>query len=156
MTSAEAQAVFEQFLKSNGASPDLRSPHAGFDLAVLFYSRVRAEDCDVAADGDMLLFQWGTYDWGAGLHFSFNITRQFIPGLTTDPPMEADFPILQLSWTFAFKPRPDLRALSSGNRWCHNPGSLPEFDAYVRSLAVHSAVAGAEADAVTLTYEDVE
>jgi hypothetical protein len=26
----------------------------------------------------MLLFQWGTYDWGTGEHFGFNLTRQLI------------------------------------------------------------------------------
>jgi hypothetical protein len=29
-------------------------------------------------DGDGLLFQYGTYDWGNGEYFQFDITRQFI------------------------------------------------------------------------------
>ena len=34
------------------------------ELMAAFYRDVRAEDCDLDADGDMLLFQWGVYDWG--------------------------------------------------------------------------------------------
>jgi hypothetical protein len=138
-------------------SRSVRSPHLAFQLACLFYSSERADDCDVAADGDMLLFQWGTYDWGHGRHFEFDITRQFIPGLpSVNPPRESDFPIRQLSWTLVFGPTAELAALGRGNRWCHRPQLLPEFVNEVSGLPAFGAMAHRTADEVGLTYGDVE
>ena len=49
-----------------------------------FYESMRFDDVDLAADGDMLLYQWGTYDWGRGASFEFDITRQLILGAGED------------------------------------------------------------------------
>jgi hypothetical protein len=46
-------------------------------------------------DGDMLLFQYGTHDWGNGKFFELNVTRQFIK-LNEDEPY-------QLSMTLFFE-----------------------------------------------------
>jgi hypothetical protein len=156
MRSADARTAFERFLQAEGTSADLRFPQQGLELALQFYATVRADDCELSADGDMLLCQWGTYDRGAGLQFSFNVTRQFIPGLTRSKPMEYDPPILQLSWTFFFEPTPQLRQVGAGNRWCHNPESLGAFEGYIRSLPVFAALTGKQASAVQLAYDDVE
>jgi hypothetical protein len=51
---------------------------------------------DDDADGDMLLFQYGTYDWGNGKFFEFNVTRQFIKANEDEP--------YQLSMTLFFEP----------------------------------------------------
>jgi hypothetical protein len=37
--------------------------------------RVERVDAD---GGDRLLFQWGTYDWGKGPSFVFDLVRQFV------------------------------------------------------------------------------
>jgi hypothetical protein len=47
-------------------------------------------------DGDMLLFQYGTHDWGNGKYFEFDITRQFIKSNEDEP--------YQLSMTLFFEP----------------------------------------------------
>lgn len=47
-------------------------------------------------DGDMLLFQYGTYDWGNGKYFEFDITRQFIKSNEDEP--------YQLSMKLFFEP----------------------------------------------------
>jgi hypothetical protein len=47
-------------------------------------------------NGDMLLFQYGSYDWGKGEFFEFNITRQFIKQNEDEP--------YQLSMTLFFEP----------------------------------------------------
>ncbi len=55
------------------------TPADGIDLMTSFYLEERAEGCGIDNDGDMLLYQWGTYDWGEGESFEFDITRQLIP-----------------------------------------------------------------------------
>ena len=45
-----------------------------------FYASERCDGCVLEEDGDMLLFQWGTYNWGDSTHFELNITRQLMPG----------------------------------------------------------------------------
>ena len=63
-------------------------------MMLAFYGSVRFDDVDLAADGDMLLYQWGAYDWGEGESFEFDITRQLILGTGEDED------IFQLSLTF--------------------------------------------------------
>ena len=46
-------------------------------------------------DSDMILFQYGTYDWGNGKFFQFDITRQFIKPNDDEP--------YQLSMTLFFE-----------------------------------------------------
>jgi len=103
-----------------------------------FYQQVRADGCAVSSDRDMLLFQWGTYDWGQGRFFNFDITRQFTQ--TGENPTDPDDNTMsQLKLTFYYCPNPILEALKSGNRWCHSPEELPEFRAFVISSASYAA-----------------
>ncbi|KRQ98916.1 hypothetical protein CQ12_23805 [Bradyrhizobium jicamae] len=78
-------------------------------------------------DADMLLFQWGTFDWGAGEQFAFSLTRQIIVYEDAE-----DEDIWQLSLTFEFEANDDLRSLGNGDKWCHSLLELPEFRKYVR------------------------
>src|SRR5690554_5476422 len=60
-----------------GAGVDLAtSPDAGLRALIDFYANVRADGYDPGADEDMLLFQWGTYDWGEGERFEIDLVRQ--------------------------------------------------------------------------------
>lgn len=81
----------------------------------------------------MLLFQWGTYNWGDLTHFELNITRQLMTGGDGggDEDEDDDEGILQLSLTFRFPPTAELQALGSGNEWCATPSGLPAFRAYI-------------------------
>jgi hypothetical protein len=97
-----------------------------------FYRDVRASDCDLDSDGDMLLVQWGTYDWGKGEWFEFDITRQFIP--TGEDPE-----IMQLSVKFTVAPDDELRGIASGSRWCHSLKELPDFWEFVKALRAYGA-----------------
>ena len=75
----------------------------------------------------------GTYDWGKGERFDFDVTRQFIP-IGEDPEM------MQLSVKFTVVPDDELRNLGSGNRWCRSLKELPEFRKFVASLSAYAAV----------------
>lgn len=125
---------------------DSVTPAEALELAVAFYREVRAEDCDVDADGDMLLFQWGTYDWGSGPSFEFDVTRQFI--LTAG---EAE-DIWQLHLTLRFEPVDSLRALGTGHRWCGSPSELGDFLDFARATDAFRHVANRSGCGAALDY----
>jgi hypothetical protein len=85
-------------------------PSVGVAAMLRFYSECRAAGCGEAGS-DMLLFQWGTYDWGEGAHFELDITRQVIL-----PDEEDDDAIWQLHMTYLFLPTDELSTLGSNNR----------------------------------------
>ncbi len=114
-----------------------------------FYQSVKPVGCD-GPDGDMLLFQWGTYDWGAGRHFELNITRQFI-----EEDLEGDDAISQLSLTFRFDPTDQLEELGAGNRWCDGPSEFAIIKDYTLSSGPLLAVADRVAGAIELNHSYV-
>jgi hypothetical protein len=150
MKFANAEDTFRQFLEQRGKTIDELTPEHGIDAMMEFYRSVRADDCDIDADGDMLLFQWGTFDWGDGGEFELDITRQFIPL------EEGAGEISQLSLTFRFEPDSDLDELGKGNAWCHHPNELPEFDRDLRSSDAYLAVCARTDGEVELAQENVE
>src|SRR5579871_4801619 len=90
------------------------TPNQGVSAMLAYYKEHRAEGCSFDRDADMLLYQWGTYDWGRGEFFELDITRQLI----LDDGEDVD--IWQLRLTFKFKPTGVLRDFDSGNRWCRD------------------------------------
>lgn len=94
-----AESVFEKFISQSGATIVTLTPSVGIHLMFEFYKQVRADNCPVDEDGDMLLYQWGTYNWGEGTYFQLDITRQFI-----EAGFEGDDGISQLSMRFYFYP----------------------------------------------------
>ena len=124
----------------------------GFRTMFEFYRHERAEDCSPDADGDMLLYQWGTYDWGEGEAFEIDLTRQF---LTDDP---EDENMWQLSLRFRFLPTDPLRALGDGNKWCPEPrpGAVDYLKKFVRDSAAFRAVNQAQPMKVDLTFTQVD
>jgi len=121
----------------------------GFAQMFAFYQSVSPEGCN-EADGDMLLFQWGTYDWGSGAQFELNITRQFI-----EQELQDDDAISQLSLTFRFAPTPERKILGEGNRWCGGPTELQEFRAFTFSSPAFTTVAEQQAVAVEISHSHV-
>jgi hypothetical protein len=121
------------------------SPADGIAVMLAFYHDERAEGCEIDEDGDMLLYQWGCYDWGQGEYFDFNITRQFMDA--------AGEKIQQLSLAFKFKPTDSLRNLADGNRWCHSPDEVSEFRLFIESSAAYNAVANAKPTEIALDMQ---
>ena len=145
MKSDEALHAFERMLESRGASIDKLSVRDGMEAMFEFYRIIRADDCAIDSDGDMLLFQWGTYDAGRGRRFELDITRQFIPEGA------ADDDIWHLSLTYVFPPN----EIASGDRWCTAPDELDEFANFVRSSAAYLAASQLTPDRVELDFECV-
>jgi hypothetical protein len=113
---------------------------------LVYYAEERAEGCDVARDGDMLLFQWGTYEWwGQSPAFEVNITRQL--RVADDEETEPQ----QLRLTFRFAPEAGVAA-GAGNRWCESPDGLSEFRLFVAESAAMQLVGHQVPDSVELRY----
>ena len=103
------------------------SINEAFSQFMDWYETERAKGVlPIEEDGDMLLFQWGTYDWGKGMNFEVNLTRQFVCKKWLDQP---DYWQFQL--TYLYTVDDTLSSLGSGNRWCHSPSKLSEFRDYV-------------------------
>jgi hypothetical protein len=119
MVPDESSAEFENRLRSRGIELSRLAPDVAFAEVFEFYRDVRPIGCvPHEHDGDMLLYQWGTYDWGNGMYFSLDLTRQFVLEKTTTP---------SFIWRLASSTRlrPHSMALNEGHRWCHSPADLP-------------------------------
>jgi hypothetical protein len=110
-------------------APELRaSPVTLFPMVLELYGRERIDRTAIDEDGDMLLFQWGVFDWGEGPRFEIDLTRQVI--IPEDDDEEADQEIQQLRCTFRYEPE-QFEDLLCGNRWCQTPEDLDAFRAFV-------------------------
>ena len=137
-------------IKKTNVSIENLSPAEGIRLMLSFYKNIRSEGCDLDADGDMLLYQWGTYDWGEGRFFEFDITRQFIADTDED-----DNVISQLRFTFYYCPCPELDELKSGNKWCETPEGLEEFESFIISTSAYNTVSNFKQHKVEVSYSEV-
>lgn len=146
-----ALTMFEDLVASH--TPDLQnlSPENGVGLMVQFYQNTRFDDCLLEEDGDMLLVQWGTYDWGEGRHFEFDITRQLVPD-------ETDPPICQLSLTFRYLPSDEFTLIGSTNRWLNEPTTeaIKDFKAFIFESDAFKAVSIREPVSIKIDYDDAE
>ena len=120
MTPRTAKKQFLKRLDLTGHTVKTLTPAAGVAAMCQFYADDRAAGCE-SDDGDMLLFQWGAFDWGKGLTLEINITRQFIAngGAPT-----------QLVLTFRF-PAPKSSGIHAGGKWCSSPDDLTAFQRFV-------------------------
>jgi hypothetical protein len=154
----DALDTFQGFIRQTGKSLSHLSPDEAIELMIDFYSTVRAEDCDLDKNGDMLLFQWGIYNWGKGEFFEYNITRQFIFSARDKARKEDrnDKCIWQLSLTLKFQVFPELRLIQSGDKWCDTPGEIADFTRFINDCEATQHVSSRVIEAIELTFEDVE
>ena len=99
-------------------------------LVTAWYELERADDVDLALDGDMLLFEWGTYEWG-GESFRYSITRQFIVAWMDDD----DEAIWQLCCELHYPVSQATEALANGDLWCDSPEGLEAFRLFIAGAA---------------------
>ena len=139
--------TFVNRIVASGRSVETLAPAEGVWLMLQFYREVRAEGCDAGNDSDMLLYQWGTYEWGESEAFEFDLTRQ-LTGIGGE-----DENILQLSLTFSFESTDSLRELGEGNRWCHSPEGIELFREFILQSPAFSAIEGQPTAKVRLEYQ---
>ncbi|MBL9154707.1 MAG: hypothetical protein JNK37_19665 [Verrucomicrobiales bacterium] len=147
MTSNDARYRFEKLLsqRANNSHPEVI-----VSCMLEFYQQERVSDCKIEGDGDMLLYQWGAYDWGQGRWFDLNVTRQFTLADDWD-----DDGIFHLSVSAKFTPNADLDALGSGNCWSGSPSNLSKFSALVMKTDAMQALVGRPCDRLDVEYSQV-
>lgn len=149
MRPSESKDRFEKFITDSGSSLAALTADEATRLMLAFYRDFRAADCPPDERGDMLLFQWGAYDFGEGSTFHYDITRQFI---LSDS--EGDEGMSQLELTVHFTVTEPLRALK-GDRWCSSPAQAAEFEAFIGSHQATLAVAKLKPLKVALVWSPI-
>lgn len=115
--------TFEAFLAGKGIAPEQVTPPQAIDLMVEFHGSVRFDWVEKNhQDADMLLFQYGVYDWGQGENFEVNITRQLMGGLDED----GDHELYQLGLTLFYKPE-KYKGISMFGKWSMDSGTIAEY-----------------------------
>jgi hypothetical protein len=129
MNSGDARAAFEGELAQRGLTATTFDAKSLVDLMFDFYTGTRITDADLDEDGDMLLVEWGTYDWGTGDRpsFQYSVTRQIITSADDIDDQE----MLQLRTVVHYAPSPQTELLGSGSRWCPRPDAVGEFRAWL-------------------------
>ena len=152
MNAHSARREFESIIDANTQSLASLTAEDGIALMLAFFRERRADDCPLDSAGDMLLFQWGTYDWGKGEFFEFDITRQFI----LDGEAE-DENIWQLSLTFKYVATDTLFALGAGEEWCPSPRprAVDHFDSIIRCSDSFNVIREIDPAKTELDYECV-
>ena len=149
MTPSTSVYAFEEFVENrSGSLPEL-TVRVGLAEMLSFYESVSPVGCTIK-NGDMLLYQWGTYDWGDGSQFEINITRQFI-----ELGAEDDDAISQLQLAFKFPPDKDTAGLGNGNRWCNSQSEIHRFREFIFSNRAFLAKADLDPPGVSLHHEYV-
>lgn len=116
------------------------------DAMIAFYRDQRIDSVDLDADGDMLLFQWGTYDWGEGKNFELDVARQFIDREKDEPK--------QLHILMKFPPSETTKALGDGNEWCEAPKHVDAFVRFIRSCNAYLALQSQPPASVEIDFEE--
>jgi hypothetical protein len=144
-----AKTRFLKRLEAAGLSLDTLTPAAGVEAMLQFYAEERAEGCLLSRDGDMLLFQWGTYDWGwgDGPMFDVSIVRQL--KAADDPETEPR----QLDLRFRFEPSAGAAAGKGSSEWCAYPIDLLKFRRFVNRSAALKAVGGLRPKSILLRHQ---
>lgn len=98
---------------------------AAFGLMIDFYaSSVPGGAVPDDQEGDMLLYAWGTYDWGQGPAFSLGLRRQIIYPNGPD-----DQDIWQLSLSYDYEPKSAFETLGQGEERCTSTEVAANFKA---------------------------
>ena len=118
------------------------------DAFLDFYGTVPASGLS-GPDGDMLLFQYGVYDWGQGPFFQVDLTRQFV----VDDDGEDE--ISQLHCTTYFAATDALRAIPALTAWCQSPADLPAFRQCIVESDGYRAALGERAARRAIAWERV-
>jgi hypothetical protein len=140
-----AKTRFLKRLEAVGLSLDALTPAAGVEAMLAYYAEERADGCPLDEDGDMLLFQWGTHDWGDGPAFEVSIVRQLIAAGDEDEEPR------QLDLRFRLAP-PAGAATPGGSRWCASPDELAAFRRFIARSAALAAVGALVPASVELRY----
>lgn len=101
------------------------------NLVLSLYKENRIDNTDLEADGDMLLFQWGTHDLEGKSYFEIDIARQIIPDLEDID--EATDGMQQLSTNLKYLANDTTSSFNNSNEWCDTPNKLNDFSQFIEN-----------------------
>jgi hypothetical protein len=145
MRMADAEKKFEEYLTERASDLTAVTGANAVELMIGWYETQRVDDVSIHS-GDMLLFQWGTYDWGNGPFFEYDITRQLIGQ------DQEDDDIWQLSLTVHAASTPKAKAVGAGNRWCAGLADLAEMRDFISRSPATEFIRTATVTGIELHY----
>ena len=145
-----SDTALREFLAARGGDLTQSTLATLVDIGIGFFETVPCDELSPEPDSDMLLVQWGVYDWGQGEQFEFDLTRQFISAASGD-----DEAISQLSLTMYFSPTPELRDVGADNRWCESRDGLAQFRDFILASQPYSLLASQVPDASQIRWEQM-
>lgn len=101
-------------------------------------------------DGDMLLYEWGVFDFGDGPSFQFGLTRQFV--LRGEV---GDDGIRQQVLMCHYEVSTEASELGRGHRWCHRPEEVDSFRTFIEMSSAAASAGDRLPTRVDLRYEQV-
>lgn len=106
------------------------------ELAAKLYKELKTNIVFEREEGDMLLFQYGIYDWmdGFGEHFEFDITRQFFIPNCDEP--------YQLNLTLNYDAEM-FKGIRSYDCWSIEFSSIEDFVAHIQTTEGFQLAEGA-------------
>jgi len=142
ITLNEVEKVYTQIIQDTLSDGRDLSAHLLIDLSVKLFNEIEVKDIG----DDMLLFQYGTYDWGNehGEHFSFDITRQFI-----DPAQHEPY---QLSLTLVYEPQ-WFKSIAPYDCWSMDYVDINSFAANIKTTSGFKAACENKARAYEIHFE---
>lgn len=142
------EADFKTFVVDEGCLLSDLSVNDGFTLFLKFYQTKRVKTYDIQKDEDMLLFEYGVYDWGDGESFYLSFTRQ----LSSANPRAK---IWQFKLQFKFPVEERLTEIQGDNLWCSDLNGLEVFMDKVVTSPAFQTVADSRNGELRLTLFSV-
>ncbi|WP_455205204.1 hypothetical protein [Kaarinaea lacus] len=127
----ESRDAFVEFIKQHAGDPNAILVTEAIDLTLSFYKECRVAQCKLEEDGDMLLYQWGYYNWHLGEYFEFDLTRQMTRGADS---------MFQLQFKWLYEPDDILKTIEPNNSgWCRTPNEAEEFKQTILQSKAYAA-----------------
>ncbi|MBT8208267.1 MAG: hypothetical protein KJO18_08340 [Acidimicrobiia bacterium] len=150
MKPSQAIVVLNGVMTDRGLAVGELTAQQAASLMIELYAEYRVDGiAGLDEDGDMLLFEWGSFDAGSGPSFQFGLTRQFMTTGLSD-----DDAITQLQLILHYDALANTN-LDRGHRWCRSPQDVAVFRQFVESSPAASLVGERRASRVDLHYEQV-
>ena len=150
MKPSNSAEKLKEFLASRGLDKSHVMTQQLVFNGIDFYKSVRCSGLAVNPQADMLLVQWGVYNWGKGEYFEFDLSRQFVSSAAF-----SDNAISQLRFTAYYSPTPILRSIKAENRWCESLAETASFERFIQSSAALNAVSSLSPSRVAIEWSPV-
>jgi hypothetical protein len=145
----DALPTLRAMLSDAGMTADRPNPRQAWSSFTAF-AALPVTAAPLHVENDMCLFQWGVHDWGDGVNFECDFTRQFV---LHDADGDYDH-MEQLSLTLLFSPNDaDLVALASGDLWSGD--DLQAWITEVEGLASFRTIGTKPVNRMRLDHTDV-